>query len=94
MKSKFDEALTLFQNGQLNKAKDISLLNGLDDNSNFYFLHSYYFESKNDNYIISTTEYGKNFVSIINRNNIYGVQFHPEKSHQFGVQLLMNFSKI
>ena len=78
----------------IKKVKDISLLDGLDNHSNFYFLHSYYFKINDNNQIISTTEYGKNFASIINQKNIYGVQFHPEKSHQSGIQLLENFSKI
>lgn len=74
--------------------KDISLLKGFDDESRFYFLHSYYFECNFVENIISTTNYGINFASAVNKNNIYGIQFHPEKSHSNGVKLLQNFALI
>ena len=70
------------------------LFENLENNSRFYFLHSYYFKPKKSNVIISETKYGSKFTSSIKLNNIYGVQYHPEKSHQNGVQLLSNFSKI
>lgn len=60
----------------------------------FYFLHSYYFECVKSTEIIAISEYGITFACAINRENIFGVQFHPEKSHSFGVKLLYNFSKI
>jgi glutamine amidotransferase len=60
----------------------------------FYFLHSYYFDPKEKENILANTNYGFNFASAISRQNIYGVQFHPEKSHRWGEQLLKNFSKI
>lgn len=63
-------------------------------NLEFYFLHSYYYKVKEDKHILSTTEYSNIFTSAINKNNIYGTQFHPEKSHQSGIKLLENFSKI
>lgn len=64
------------------------------DQLKFYFLHSYYFsESRNINKIASTN-YGFNFVSAFNHNNIYGIQFHPEKSHQNGIKLLKNFCNL
>ena len=59
----------------------------------FYFVHSYYPET-NNKYIIATTRYGFDFPSVIQKDNIYGVQFHPEKSQQFGKKLLENFNKI
>jgi glutamine amidotransferase len=62
------------------------------ENSHFYFLHSYYFQCDNQDNIIATTEYGTRFCSAVNSDNIYGVQFHPEKSHQWGIQLLKNFA--
>ena len=73
--------------------KNNPLLTGLSKGSYFYFLHSYYCEVHDDT-IVSTTKYGNDFVSAINKENIYGVQFHPEKSHQFGIQLLKNFSEL
>ena len=63
-------------------------------NLEFYFLHSFYFKVKEENHILSVTEYNDVFTSAINRDNIYGTQFHPEKSHQSGIKLLENFSKI
>lgn len=70
------------------------LFNGLDNNSRFYFLHSYYFECKDISNSIATTEYGINFSSIVKKNNIYGIQCHPEKSHNSGIQILKNFGSL
>lgn len=60
----------------------------------FYFLHSYYFACENGADQLGSTRYGIPFGSVVNREKIYGVQFHPEKSHQAGVQLLANFAKL
>jgi len=73
--------------------EDFELFEGLDSSSVFYFLHSYYFQCHNSNDIIATTEYGGKFTSAIGCENIYGVQFHPEKSHHWGIQLLKNFGE-
>jgi len=59
----------------------------------FYFLHSYYFVPKDQNAVLAVTDYGGAFASSVRAGNIYGVQFHPEKSHQWGVQLLKNFAE-
>lgn len=64
------------------------------ENPRFYFLHSYYFSSKSSTYTLATTNYGLDFISSAVNGHIYGVQFHPEKSHHWGVQLLKNFSQI
>jgi len=70
------------------------LLVNFDDESRFYFLHSYYFQCNKKDDSIAVTEYGVRFSSAVNHENIYGVQFHPEKSHQWGVQLLRNFAEL
>lgn len=74
--------------------KGTPLFAGLENDSRFYFLHSYFFECKNVEQSIATSSYGVNFSCAINSNNVYGVQFHPEKSHHFGWQLLKNFSDL
>jgi len=78
----------------INILQNDPLFNDLDHNSLFYFLHSYYFECYDKNDILAKSQYGNDFSCVINRENIYGVQFHPEKSHQYGITLLNNFANI
>lgn len=73
--------------------KDNKLFRGLGRNPEFYFLHSYYYSCEKS-YSISTTTHGIEFTSAINHKNIYGVQFHPEKSHDYGEILLENFANL
>jgi len=70
------------------------LIDNIPQPSKFYFVHSYYVKCKYDEHVISTTDFGEKFDSIISFGNIYGAQFHPEKSHKFGMKLLENFSVI
>ena len=67
---------------------------GLEKSAIFYFLHSYYFKCKNLNDIIAVSDYGISFTSAVNHGNVYGIQFHPEKSHQYGEKLLYNFANL
>lgn len=71
--------------------KGIPLFSGLANDSLFYFLHSYYFKSNISSNVIAETNYGMGFDSAVNFENIFGVQFHPEKSHSAGEILLNNF---
>ena len=73
---------------------DNQLFEGIGANPRFYFLHSYYFNPENKGNSIALAEYGKKFTCVVNRDNIFGVQFHPEKSHYNGVQILKNFSNL
>ncbi len=70
-----------------------SLLANVDLNKGFYFLHSYYVETSDNQDIIAKVDYGSSINCIIKRNNIIGIQFHPEKSHQNGIEVFKNFSK-
>lgn len=70
------------------------LFSGFNSEEKFYFLHSFYFDALNSNNVITSTTYGKEFASSVANKNIYGVQFHPEKSHNNGVNLLKNFASI
>jgi len=76
------------------KNKDSKLTEDFIDETRFYFVHSYYVKCQNDSNSILKTTYGLTFDSAIQNENIYGAQFHPEKSHKFGMNLLKNFSKI
>jgi len=71
----------------------INLFNGVDQNSYFYFLHSYALLNLDEKYKVCETFYGENFVSAFKKDNIYGIQFHPEKSHLLGSKILLNFYK-
>ncbi|MGB1286346.1 MAG: imidazole glycerol phosphate synthase subunit HisH [Aggregatilineales bacterium] len=76
---------------QLNAQKDSALLNKIPPESYAYFVHSYYCEPAEKSDVLLTTDYGNSFTAGVQRDNIYGVQFHPEKSQQTGIQLLRNF---
>ncbi|MCF8337126.1 MAG: imidazole glycerol phosphate synthase subunit HisH [Bacteroidales bacterium] len=69
------------------------LLNNISNNY-FYFIHSYHVDSVNSDNVLTSTRYEYDFVSSIYKDNIFGTQFHPEKSHGKGEQLLINFAKI
>jgi len=74
-------------------ARSHSLFSGLEEYAKFYFVHSYHVECDAED-VLSTTTYGYEFVSGIGKGNIFGVQFHPEKSHKYGFRLLKNFAEL
>jgi len=75
------------------KVRDSLIVDELH-NKDFYFLNSYFFNVQNKKYIIAYTKYGSKFPSIVQKNNICGVQFHPEKSQMNGKKILLNFIKM
>ena len=78
----------------INIKKKTKLLDQIPDKSDFYFTHSYAYDLEEDNLEISNTNYGTTFPSIINKSNIYGTQFHPEKSQSSGIKLIKNFLEL
>jgi len=74
-------------------ARENLLLNGIED-PQFYFLHSYYFVPEDFHSTIGASEYGGTFASVVAKGNVYGTQFHPEKSHHWGMSLLKNFAEL
>lgn len=70
------------------------LFGGLDSVARFYFLHSYFVVPAHREEIVAETSYGGHFASSVSRGNLHGVQFHPEKSHAWGIQLLKNFAEM
>ena len=71
-----------------------SLLENIPDESFFYFVHSYYCESSDSSVVIGETDYARTYPSVVAQKNIYGVQFHPEKSQAAGLKLMANFAGI
>ncbi len=71
-----------------------ALFAGLSSDARFYFLHSYYFQCAQKENILAQAEYGVTFSCAVNSKNIFGVQFHPEKSHHYGARLLKNFADL
>jgi glutamine amidotransferase len=69
------------------------IFNGIEE-PRFYFVHSYHLMCNDPTDVLTTTHYGYDFVSSVHRNNIWGTQFHPEKSHKFGMRLFSNFAEL
>lgn len=79
------------QDGRMKRNGDCPLLKSIPDSSYFYFDHSYYVEPKDKDVVMTTTDYGIEFTSMVWKEDIYGVQFHPEKSQEYGLRMLKNF---
>jgi glutamine amidotransferase len=76
---------------QVQNQKDSLLTKGIPNDSEFYFIHSYHFKCNSTSDILHLTEYEYSFPSAIEKDNIFGVQYHPEKSHDIGITMLNNF---
>jgi glutamine amidotransferase len=76
---------------KITQSKKSHLMKGIPESSEFYFVHSYHLMSNETSNILNETEYCFKFISAIEKNNIFGVQYHPEKSHDIGEVLLKNF---
>ena len=79
---------------QINIVKDSKIFNNIENNSHMYFVHSYEFVPEDKNVISATTDYSSNIVCSVEKENIYGTQFHPEKSDKIGLKIIENFIKI
>lgn len=77
----------------LETKRSVMFLAKLPQNPRFYFVHSYHVVCSNAEDVVATADYGGDFVAAFAQDNIYAVQFHPEKSHQFGMQVLKNFAQ-
>lgn len=93
-KIKTSEKLPQIGWNQVAKTKDSLMLNNVKDKQFFYFVHSYITQPKNKQVVAATTNYGIDFCSVIEHDNIFGTQFHPEKSDQAGLQIYRNFTKL
>lgn len=78
----------------LAQRRDGPLLRELGARSRFYFCHSYHLVCADPGDVLATADYGGEFVAVLQHDNVYGVQFHPEKSHRFGMALLHNFAEL
>ena len=74
--------------------KKNKLFDNISDEDQFYFVHSYFFDIKYKKNIICNTNYGIDIPAVINKDNIFGFQFHPEKSGQSGLKILYNWLKL
>ena len=79
---------------QIAISRTCAILEGVPEGSFFYFVHSYYVETSVCEDSVATTEYGMEYTSIAQRDHVYGVQFHPEKSQDFGLKILDNFANL
>ena len=79
---------------EINIIKQSKIFNGIESNSHMYFVHSYEFIPNDKNVISATTDYSSNIVCSVEKENIFGTQFHPEKSDKTGLKIIDNFIKL
>ena len=92
----FDDSIEKVPHMGWNQVKDVQghfLFQDIPDLTDFYFVHSYYAEPSQEKHILGTTNYGTDFACVIGNEQVMGVQFHPEKSGKYGIQLLDNYCK-
>ena len=90
---RFNHQLKIPQMGwnEVSQQKEDPLFQGVDDMMHFYFVHSYHLLVENSEHVLGLSSYGYDFASVVRKDNLWGVQFHPEKSQNVGLQLLRNF---
>ena len=76
---------------EINIKKDSKIFKDIDDKSHMYFVHSYEFVPEDKSVILATTDYSTNVVCAVEKENIFGTQFHPEKSDKIGLKIIENF---
>ena len=76
---------------EVHQTRPHTLWQGIDDNSRFYFVHSYFVQAEDESLVTGVSDYGRDFHSVLSRGNVFAAQFHPEKSGEAGLQLLKNF---
>ncbi|BCE00905.1 imidazole glycerol phosphate synthase subunit HisH [Marinicellulosiphila megalodicopiae] len=76
---------------QVKQTQKHPLWNNIEDNTRFYYVHTYHAHLKDNQYLMGQTTYGEDFCAVIAKDNVFATQFHPEKSHDAGLQLLKNF---
>ena len=98
---KFDESKIEFKPklphmgwNEIRAKQEHVILNNVDSEKGFYFIHSYYFDAHDAEDVFLETNYGSDFCSAVKRKNIFGFQFHPEKSHSNGINLFKNFAEL
>jgi glutamine amidotransferase len=79
---------------QLEIKREHPLLDGIKDGDYFYFVHSYYVRPADQSVILATADYGTEFTAVVQHGNIFGIQFHPEKSSRLGLKILANYGRL
>jgi len=92
---RFSEELLVPQVGwnSIRQCRSHPLFNGIANDAFFYFVHSYYCEPRDPQTVLGVTEYGASYASVVAKDNVAGVQFHPEKSQAVGLRMLANFAE-
>ena len=78
---------------RIHQTREHALFDGVEDGAFCYFVHSFYCQSRDEDVVVGETEYGQRYASVVARENICGVQFHPEKSQDVGLRMLRNFGR-